>query len=312
MIDMPFRNVAGQLDLQLLLALEALLRHRHLTRAADALGVTQPVMSKHLRRLRAVLQDPLFVRAAGGIAPTPRAEALAAPLAQILELTRTRLLPEPEFDGATSRREFILCVSDFGATVLLPALLTELFARAPGVRLRVLSSDEGFAERLGSGEADLLVGLADRIPESIRTSVLYTDPYACLVRRDHPAAHDLNAERFANAQHVVVAPGSAGRNVAEIAIRERVPEARIVLRLPAFAAVPSVIASSDLVVTLPRRVAETIARGGEFAVLAPPFTLPDVTVLLAWHRRNDADPAHRWLRATIEGVLGRTPMRRRA
>jgi DNA-binding transcriptional LysR family regulator len=151
MIDMPFRNVAGQLDLQLLLALEALLRHRHLTRAADALGVTQPVMSKHLRRLRAVLQDPLFVRAAGGIAPTPRAEALAAPLAQILELTRTRLLPEPEFDGATSRREFILCVSDFGATVLLPALLTELFARAPGVRLRVLSSDEGFAERLGSG-----------------------------------------------------------------------------------------------------------------------------------------------------------------
>jgi len=137
MTTMPIRNVAAQLDLQLLLALDALLRHRHLTRAADALGVTQPVMSKHLRRLRAVLGDPLFVRSAAGITPTPRAEALAAPLAEILELTRTRLLPEPAFDAATSRREFVLCASDFGATVLLPALLTELRASAPAVRLRL-------------------------------------------------------------------------------------------------------------------------------------------------------------------------------
>jgi DNA-binding transcriptional LysR family regulator len=310
MANMPFRNVAAQLDLQLLLALEVLLRHRHLTRAADALGVTQPVMSKYLRRLRLALGDPLFVRNAAGIAPTPRAEALAAPLAEILELTRTRFLPEPAFDPATSAREFVLCASDFGATVLLPALLTALRASAPGVRLRVLSSDETFAERLASGEADLLVGLADRIPESIRTRVLYADPYACLVRREHPAASGLSAAAFANAQHVVVAPGSAGRMVAETAIRERVPEARIVLRLPAFAAVPGVIATSDLIVTLPRRVAETIARGGDFVVLRPPFTLPDVIVMLAWHQRNDADPAHAWLRDTIERALAHTPMRR--
>jgi DNA-binding transcriptional LysR family regulator len=295
----------------LLLALDALLRHRNLTRAGDSLGLSQPLMSKYLRRLRSIMHDPLFVRTPAGMVPTPRAAAMAEPLAEVLELTRSRLLLAPEFDPPTSRREFVLFASDFGATVLLPALLAELRTVAPGVRLRLLSPDEGFAAQLESGDVDLLVGLADRIPEAIHTQVLYEDPFVCLVRRGHPAARGgLTAERFAGAEHVVVAPGSAGRNVAEIAIRAHVPEARIVLRLPAFAAVPSVIAASDAIVTLPRRVAAVIARGGECVEVAPPFAMPTVTVLLAWHRRNDADPAHRWLRGTIERVLARTPMRR--
>lgn len=311
MSDMPSGNVAAGLDLQLLRALDALLRHRHLTRAGDALGMTQPAMSKALRRLRRLLGDPLFVRTAAGMVPTPRAEALAEPLARILELTQTQVLLEPRFDPATTRREFVLFASDFGATVLLPELLAELRRTAPSVRLRVLSPDERFADRLESGEADLLVGLADRIPETISTRVLYEDPYTCLVRRGHPFARTgLSAEAFAAAHHVVVAPGSAGRNVAETAIRRRVPEPHIALRLPAFAAVPTVVASSDLVVTLPKRVAETIARAGDCVEVAPPFPLPRLTVILAWHRRNDDDPAHRWLRDAIEEVLARTPMRR--
>jgi DNA-binding transcriptional LysR family regulator len=308
---MPLENIAGQLDFQLLLALDALLRHRHLTRAADALGVAQPVMSKYLQRLRVLLHDPLFVRTASGMVPTPRAEALAEPLAMILHLTQTRLIQTPSFDPAQSRREFSLFASDFGATALLPVLLTELRRSAPGLRLRIVPPDERIAERLESGEVDLLVGIGEDLGESISTRVLYEDEFTCLVREGHVAARTgLTLESFRSAQHVVAGPASPVRSVSEALIRKHAPQANVVLRLPAFAAVPSVIASSDLIITLPKRVAEVIARTSGCVEVPAPFSTPHVTVILAWHRRNDNDPAHRWLRAAIERVLAQTPMRR--
>jgi DNA-binding transcriptional LysR family regulator len=308
---MPLGNIAAQLDFQLLLALDALLRHRHLTHAADALGVAQPVMSKYLQRLRVLLHDPLFVRTPSGMVPTPRAEALVEPLATILELAQTELIRAPAFDPSESRREFSLFASDFGATALLPALLTELRASAPGVRLRIVSPDERIGERLESREVDLLVGIAGDLGEAISTRVLYEDPFTCLVRNGHPAAaNGLTMESFRAADHVVAGPASPVRGISEAMIRKHAPDANVVLRLPAFAAVPTVIASSDLIVTLPKRVAEIIARISGCVVVAPPFTTPRVTVILAWHRRNDNDPAHRWLRTTIERVLAETAMRR--
>lgn len=311
MSNMPFGNVAAQLDFQLLLALDALLRHRHLTRAGDALGVTQPVMSKYLQRLRNLLQDPLFVRTSSAMVPTPRAEALVEPLAQMLELARTQLMLAPRFDPATSRREFSLLASDFGAMVLVPALLADLRSSAADIRLRIVSPDERFGERLESGEADLLIGIVDRLAEAISTRVLYEDSFTCLVRSKHPAAQTgLTLESYRNADHVVAGLESTHRNLVEATIRRHAPDARIALRLPSFSAVAGVIASSDLIITIPKRVAETISRTSDCIEVALPFAMPRVTVILAWHSRNDNEPGHRWLRNTIEQVLAETPMRR--
>jgi len=221
----------GSIDIGLLTAFDAVLQHGSFTRAAQALDLTQPAISHAVERLRAVFGDPLFVRTAHGMQPTPRALELAEPVRQILEIAKTRLAAGQAFDYAASDRTFTICASDIGILVLAPRILQRLRAEAPGVRVRALQSGTfDLEDALEAGEVDVAVGAFSRFGNRIFQQRLYDETYVSAVRRDHPAAASgMSLKQYLAAEHIIVTAGGPGHeyNVFERALLKRNPKARI-------------------------------------------------------------------------------------
>jgi DNA-binding transcriptional LysR family regulator len=298
MIIMNAAHMAG-LDLGLLRALDALLRERHVTRAARRLGLTQSAMSHSLRRLREVFDDPLFLRAPRGVSPTPRAAQLAEPLERVLaELERLTQRPEA-FDPARLERRFGLGTTDYLDVVLLPVLLARLQAAAPRVDLDVRAVPVDLDGALEEG-LDLGFGVQPRHGARVMQQRLFEDRLLCLARRGHPAAaRRLTMARFAALSHVQIAPrGHPGGAVDEALGREGL-ERRVAVRVGSFLAAPLLVAQSDLVLTAPERLARIWVRMLPLEILEPPMTLPRFAVYQVWHERRHRDPAHAWLRAAV-------------
>lgn len=290
----------GAMNLNLLAALDALLAEGSVTRAAARMGVTQSAMSHSLRQLREVLGDPLLVRGPSGMTPTARAEALREPVRRgLLELSRA--LSGGEFDPASARRTFTLSCGDFFAVLLLPPLLDVLRREAPGVDVAVRPADGAReADLLEAGETDAVVAVAMADRATLRRSRLFTETFACVVREGHPEVGDaLSLEVFVRLSHALISPRGSGPTFVDEALAERGLARRIALRVPYFLAAPPIIAASDLVLTAPRRIAELFARTYPLRILPPPLPLSGFGVHLVWHERDDADPAHRWLRRAL-------------
>ncbi len=295
-------NLAA-LDLNLLVVLRALLAERSVTRAARLVGLSQPATSHALARLRDVLGDPLFVRSGRELALTPRAEALREPLdAALGELERALDGPRP-FDPGSSRRTFTIGTSDYILFVLMPALLARLARSAPGIDLRIRSEigHRNVAEWLSSGEIDLAITVIGptRRP-GVHVEPLFSDEFACLVRRDHPRVKKrLTLDTFAELPHAFVAPRGTRGGAVDDALRALGRERRVALLLPNFLVAPHVVARSDLVVTLGARIAKSFAEHLPLRVLPPPLVLPGFEMSLAWHEKMDADAGHTWMRRQI-------------
>lgn len=290
----------GAMNLNLLAALDALLSEGSVTRAAARMGVTQSAMSHSLRQLREVLGDPLLVRGPAGMTPTPRAAALREPVRRgLVELSRA--LAGGEFDPASARRTFTLSCGDFFTVLLLPPLLDILRREAPGIDVTVRPTDGAReADLLEAGETDaaIVVAIADRA--TLRRARLFTETFVCLVREGHPEIGDgLTLDTFVKVSHALISPRGSGPTLVDDALAKKGLTRRIALRVPFFLAAPHLIASSDLVLTAPRRIAELFARTLPLRIFPPPLPLAGFSVHLAWHERDDADPAHMWLRRAI-------------
>jgi DNA-binding transcriptional LysR family regulator len=303
-----------RVDLNLLVAFEALARELSVTRAAQRLGVTQSAMSHSLRRLRELLDDPVLVRGRAGMVLTPRAGSLAVPLrGGLVTLGRALASPDP-FQPATARRSFTLATPDLWDVLALPPLLERLGQDAPGVDLAVapFSGSQGLADELEAGEVDLAVvaQVADGpavpdipTPGLVRRRLL-RDSFSCLIRAGHPAlrrGRTLTLETYASLSHALIAPGGEGKGLVDQVLEQHGLRRRIALRLPHFYTAPAVIAHSDLVLTAP--TALTWLRGDlPLVALPPPLPLPEHDVNLLWHQRFTDDPAHRWLRDLVAEV----------
>lgn len=290
----------GAINLNLLTALDALLAEGNVTRAAARTGVTQSAMSHSLQKLRDMLGDPLFVRGPSGMVPTARAAALREPVRRgLVELSRA--LASADFDPRDARRSFTLSSGDFFTAFLLPPLLDILFREAPGIDLNVRPADvQRDVHLLEAGELDaaILVGVPERT--TLRRVRLFTESFACLVREGHSEVGDsLSLETFTRLSHALISPRGSGPSYVDNALAELGLSRRIALRIPFFLAAPSIIARSDLVLTAPRRVALEFARGLPLRVMEPPLPLGSFAVHLVWHERDDAEPAHTWLRKAI-------------
>ena len=298
-------HTLATLDLRLLMLFEALEAHRSVSRAADALDLPQPVASQGLRRLRLLFGDALFVRTAGGMAPTPRALELRTAVASMLAIARAEILPEPRFEPAQSVREFRIVSTDFGAVSLLPHVMSAVRATAPDVRLRLLPMEHNVFDRLASTEADLAVGILGTAPGHIRTRTVFRDRYACVLRRAHPALHPkLTLAAFRRAQHVVVTSRLDGGGAGD-AIDAELRASRIALHVPTYASLPSLLAQTDLIAIVPRTASRTFFAGYDVAFVDLPFAAPEITVVEAWHERSDGDLGLRWLRDLVaEAVAG--------
>ena len=288
-------------DLNLLRVFDAVLHEQGVTAAAARLGLTQPAVSNALARLRALFSDALFVRTAAGMDPTPFARELAEPVRQALALLESALAHGPGFDPATSTRAFRFYMSDLGQVEFLPPLVERLQRAAPGVRLEAVAADlEHIADALGAGTIDLAVGFLPALGPPVARRTLFRDPYRCLMRADHPSiGAKLSRKQFLEAAHVLVTYRGGGHRVIEEALERAGAARRIALRVPHFTVVPMVLERTDLILTLPARVARVYERQGGFKSLPPPVPMPPAEVAVHWHERFEADPGNRWLREQV-------------
>jgi len=288
------------IDLNLLLVLEALLAERSVTRAGAAIGLSQPATSNALARLRAVLDDPLLVRAKRGMRPTPRAAALAGPLKQALTTLRHALAEVAPFDPASAQAMITLGLTDYGALVVLLPLLRALHVRAPGIDVRVRAPAAGGAfEALAAGELDLALVRAGPVPPRFHHQRLFDDTMCSILRTRHPLGRgQLTAAKFLRAEHVVVSFGEGRAPVDEV-LQRRGLTRRIALYVPHFAVVPHIVLATDLIATIPERLARNFAILGGMRVVRTPFELPRFEMSLVWHDHHHEDPAHRWLRGLL-------------
>jgi DNA-binding transcriptional LysR family regulator len=297
-------ELAG-LDLNGLVVLDALLATRSVTRAAQRLRLSQSATSHALARLRASFGDPLLVRGAGGLVPTERAEALAAPLHDALSRLRTAVSGPRPFDPATARRRFTLATPDYIELLMMPALTRAIRKAAPGIDLWLRTYDHDTADDLARSDVDAAIGIV--LPENdrpgVRTRALFDERFVCMVRKGHPAlSKRLTIERFAALDHALIAPSGKPHGAVDDALAERGLSRRVALLIPHFVVAPFVIAQTDLVLTLPERVALTFAKTLPLELLAPPLPVPGFAMILLWHDRTHHDPAHAWLRERIVEV----------
>lgn len=285
------------LDLNLLVALEALLAERHITRAAERVALSQPAMSRALGRLRDMFRDPLLVRAGSGMALTAKGEVLARQVGRVLDDVRKMLSDEP-FEPAGYTGRIRLLTVDYASLTSLPSMLGALLAEAPGMRMDVGDAGDDWPQRLQAGDADLVLGVVGDAPAGIHQRPVLTDRFACIMRRGHALAdRPLDLDAFLAQRHVLISSPGRERSAVDIAL-ERLgrPPRKIALRLPHFLASTAVIAATDLVMTLPQRIAAYMARHEDLELRDPPVELEGFTLRLLWHQRCHDDPAHRWMR----------------
>jgi len=299
-------NVAD-LDLNLLRVFDAVLHERTVTAAAGRLRLTQPAVSNALGRLRALFGDPLFVRTASGMEPTPFARGVAEPVRQALALLETALAHGPGFDPASASRTFRFYMSDVGQVEFLPPIVERVQRVAPGVKLEAVAVDlEDIADALGSGALDVAVGFLPALGAPISRRPLFRDPYLCLMRADHPIER-LTKKKFIEASHALVTYRAGGHRVIEEALERAGVARRIALRVPHFTVVPMVLERTDLILTLPARVARLYERRGRFKSLPPPVPIPHAEVAVYWHERFAADPGNAWLRQQVAELFADRP-----
>jgi DNA-binding transcriptional LysR family regulator len=296
-------------DLNLLPVAFVLYDELSVSRAARVLGVSQPAVSKALRRLRDSFDDPLFVRGPNGIVPTPRAHALVRAARPHIERVWEGLLRGESFDPATSTRPFVLAMSDIGEMVFFPSISEHLRDQAPRSTVSTVAGPYGqLPHSLERGDVDVAVGYFPELSlKNIRQRRLARHGFACLMRAGHPLWKErLTVDDFLRAEHVVVEP--EGRNSEEIL--ERFIERRRMRRKTAIKSshvlsVPFIVKDSDLIATLPYAVVTRFTSLTPQLVAAlPPFQIT-YDLKMHWHRRFDNDPRNVWLRGQLLAAFKR-------
>ncbi len=288
------------LDLNLLRHLDALLGERHVTRAAARVGLTQSAMSRSLAKLRARLDDALLVRGAGGLVPTPRAEALRLPLRRTLDELGALLGPTPAFDPATAVRSFTMAMADYGQAMLLPPLLARIRATAPGVEIVAISAGADVSGALDGGQVDLAFTPTRAGSAGTVWRKLFHEEFVCIARRGHPGVGArLTLARFLALSHVSITPGNRPGTPTDEALARQGRRRHIAVRVPTFLMAPVLVASSDLVGLYPARLASRAATMLPLTVHPPPFPLAGFDLHMGWHERHRHDPGHLWLRQQV-------------
>jgi DNA-binding transcriptional LysR family regulator len=294
---------------KLLQLFDVLYSTRSVTRAAEQLGQSQPTVSIWLGKLRDQLRDPLFVRTPAGMQPTPRADALIGQTREVLESLRRLAAWEADFVPATAQRRFCICMTDASHVTLLPQLLAHVRAVAPHVRLEAARMDGHTAAALETGEADLALGYAPWLASGIYQQTLFSQDWVCLVNPQHPrVGKTLSFKRYAEEAHISVAAGT-GQQLLEDALVAHQIQRQVLLALPGFLGLAPIVSTTDLIVTLPRQIGETLARLGGLAVHACPFEVPTFEVKQHWHARYHQDTGNRWLRGVVAELYMRSRSR---
>jgi DNA-binding transcriptional LysR family regulator len=298
-------------DLHHLRVLDVLLREHSLTRAARELDVTQPALSKTLAYLRRYFDDPLFVRVALRMEPTPKALQLQAPVRAILEQMQTLRSKHVSFDPRISQRTFNFCVVDAGLIKLLPPLVDRLLTEAPNVRLQVLQLEAANLEPwLESGKLDFAMGSFPSLTKGIRRQPLWVERYVGVVRRGHPRiSSDPTLSAFAGEKHVLVSIAGSGHThqIMERILAAALPRENIICRIPMFIGAAVLAKHTDAVATLPLSVATVLAEDLDLEIIKLPLKLPRIDIFQYWHDRFHRDAGSQWIRSVFRQLFRGPP-----
>lgn len=293
-------------DIRLLSVFDEIYKTRSVSRAADALGLGQPAVSIALAKLRQHFDDPLFVRTSNGMDPTPLGEELVQPIRAALDALNEALGHRSVFAPAESERCFRICMADISQLVLLPKLWSRLRATAPGVRIEVvpLKDASTTAQLLETGAADLAIGFMPHLEAGFYQQVLFRQHYVVLASADHPRIRNgLSRKRFESENHVIFTTAGTGHQMIDQELAKQGIHRRIALTIPNFVGAAFVIEHTDLLMIIPRRLAELLRGRGEFSIFPLPFQMPDYAVKQHWHERYHHDPGNRWLRGMISELV---------
>jgi len=293
-------------DLNLLLAFDILMRERNVTRAAERMFVTQSAMSHTLHRLRQQLNDPVLVKSPAGMQPTALALALVEPVRCLLQ-EMERLLEAPQaFDPASSQRRFTIAATDYMELLILPELSELIEQSAPGVDIHVKRTESAFPlTQLENGSLDVVLGFASVLnpPAHLHCEHLFTDRMACVVRQDHPTIKAAPLlEEYLAAAHMLISRTGDKLGVIDEKLTELGLERRINFIVPHFLSAPLIVAQSNMILSLPYRLAIAFQKLVPLDVLPVPVSLPDYDLAMIWHPLWEKDPAHAWLREQINAI----------
>ncbi|MFJ2983170.1 MULTISPECIES: LysR family transcriptional regulator [unclassified Pseudomonas] len=289
-----------KIDLNLLLALHALLSEKHVTRAALRLHRSQPAVSHALAQLRTHFNDPLLIRQNGQMTLSARAQSLLKPLQDALG-SLNGLLAAPRFDPAQAQRRFRLSLSDYASRIILPPLVRYLRQAAPGIDLAISqASREAMMAQLLDGELDLALGIFPELPHGITAQTLFEDSFVSIADRQVlPAKGGLALDDWLARPHVLMAMRPDAHDEIERALAAHGLRRRITLALPHWSAAVEVLAGTDLVLTVAKRAVGPMRQHTRLRQFAPPLPIPPLAYQQAWHARKDSDPGHRWLREAV-------------
>lgn len=292
-------------DLRALQVFNEICKTRSVSKAAANLDMGQPAVSVTLARLREQFRDPLFVRVGNQMQPTAFASSLAGVVAAALGAVAQVYGHQVRFDPATAVRSFRICMADISQLVLLPKLWKCLRDIAPGINIAISPITPELGRQLESGEADLAFGFFPQLEAGFFQQALFEQEYICLLRYAHPRIHEqLTLAQYESEDHAAVDTAGTGHGILDDEIRRRQIHRKIALRVPNYMAIPFVIEQTDMLVTLPERLAEVLKGKGHFRSLPLPFPSPRFMVKQHWHERFHHDPGNQWLRRTIAELVG--------
>lgn len=296
------------IDLNLLSVFQEVYRERQISSAARKLGLSQSAVSNALARLRRSFGDELFVRTASGMQPTPLATQMAEPIGVAMAQVALALNQRSRFDPATSSRRFVLAMTDVGEIYFMPTLIERCKLLAPLVEISSMRAGSlALKEEMEGGRVDLAVGPFEDISEALYQRQLFRQPYVTMMRKGHPLARldrgEVSLARFVKAEHLLVdANESPYDRINALLARAGIgPSVRF--RVPHFTAVPYMVATSDLVVTVPQKLAERAALPFGLEWIVPPLELPTLQTNVFWHRRYNQDPGNQWLRGLLAEIF---------
>jgi DNA-binding transcriptional LysR family regulator len=298
MSGIHYMNMAG-VDLNLLLVFDALMQERHVTRAGQRIGLSQPATSAALARLRHLFDDPLLIKTSRGMQPTPKAIELTAKLRAALVQIQSALTEQESFLPETSDRVFRLGMSDYAEFVLLPNLMQQLLRQAPQIQVQILATDRQEALRLlDEDRIDLAIGFYPHQSPWHQSQELFAEQFVCVCRQEHPVVKtSLTLKTYLQASHLLVSLREDRTGRIDQLLAEQNLQRHIALSIPHFLLSGFILVHTDLLAALPARLAHFWMEFLPLKVLPLPLPVSGFSLSMLWHARNQNEPGHRWLRS---------------
>jgi DNA-binding transcriptional LysR family regulator len=295
----------SSIDLNLLSVFQEVYRERQISAAARRLGLTQSAVSNALARLRRTFGDELFVRTAHGMQPTPLAQQMAEPIGAAMAQVALALSQRSRFDPATSGRRFTLAMTDVGEVYFMPVLIDRCRAIAPNVEIASIRANGlTLKDDMETGRVDLAIGAFEDVSEALYHRALFRQRFVSMFRKDHPLAKGkVDLARFVAAPHLIVDAAQSPYDRINGLLEKAGVTAGARFRVPHFTAVPYIVSTSELVVTVPQKLAESAASPFGLKWIEPPLALLTLQTNVFWHRRFNHDPGIQWLRGLIADVF---------